>query len=153
LSNRGRGWPKRATAIGARAIFDLDGICCAREGNQMQIRPLIAAAASAALLALAGCNNQPEVVNSTVDRNPPPPLRPEELPPSQTASKTYRCSDNSLFYVEFYSNNSAMVRRGTRAAPPVRAVAEGGNPPYVGEGVSVSGNGDNVTINGKSCHT
>ena len=31
--------------------------------------------------------------------------------------------------------------------------AEGGNPPYTGEGNSVSGTGDQVTINGKSCHT
>jgi hypothetical protein len=119
----------------------------------MQIRPLIAAAASAAFLTLAGCNNTPEVINSTVDRNPPPPLAPEALPPSQTASKTYRCSDNSLFYVDFYSDNSATVRRGTRTATPVRAVAAGGNPPYVGEGISVSGSGDTVNISGKSCHT
>jgi len=118
----------------------------------MQIRPLIAAAASAALLTLAGCNNQPEVVNSGIDRTAPPPLKGPP-PPTQTASKAYRCSDNSLFYVEFYSDNSATVRRGARTAAPVRAVAEGGNPPYVGEGMSVSGSGDNVTINGKSCHT
>jgi hypothetical protein len=119
----------------------------------MQIRPLLAAAASAALLALSGCNNQPEVVNTTVDRNPPPPLPPEQLPPTQTASKTYRCSDNSLFYVDFYNNNTATVRRGSRTATPVQATAQGGNPPYVGEGVSVSGTGDTVNINGKSCHT
>ncbi|MEA3013935.1 MAG: hypothetical protein QOD42_2480 [Sphingomonadales bacterium] len=118
----------------------------------MQIRPLLAAAASAALLTLAGCNSQPEVVNSGIDRTPPPPLKGPP-PPTQTASKAYRCSDNSLFYVDFFSNNTVAVRRGSRTATPVQAVAEGGNPPYVGGGVSVSGTGDTVTINGKSCHT
>jgi hypothetical protein len=118
----------------------------------MQIRPLLAAAASAALLTLAGCNNQPEVVNSTIDRNPPPPLAGPP-PPSQTASKAYRCSDNALFYVDFYSDNSATVRLGSRQAAPVRAVAPAAGQPYAAEGTSVSGSGDTVTINGKSCHT
>lgn len=134
------------------AIFDLDGICCARKVTNMQNHPLIAAAASAALFVLAGCNNQPEVVNSGIDRSAPPPLKGPP-PPTQTASKAYRCSDNSLFYVDFYSDNSATVRRGTRQAAPVRAVAPGPDQPYAGEGMSVSGSGDNVTINGKSCHT
>jgi len=122
---------------------------------QMHKRPLIAAAASAALLTLAGCSNAPETVNGTIDtqaealKNAPP----VELPPSVTSSKTYRCSDNSLYYVEFYNNNSAMVRAGRREATPVRVAAEGGSPPYTGGGVSLSGNGDNVSINGKSCHT
>lgn len=118
----------------------------------MQIRPLLAAAASAALLTLAGCNSQPEVVNRGIDRTAPPPLKGPP-PPVQTASKAYRCSDNSLFYVDFFSNNTAAVRRTTRTATPVQATAPDGNSPYVGEGISVSGSGDNVTINGKACHT
>lgn len=118
----------------------------------MQIRPLLAAAASAALLTLAGCNSQPEVVNSGIDRTAPPPLKGPP-PPTQTASKAYRCSDNSLFYVDFYSNHTAAVRRGTRTATQVPATAADGSSPYLGVGVSVSGSGDTVTINGKSCHT
>jgi hypothetical protein len=118
----------------------------------MQIRPLLAAAASAALLTLAGCNSQPEVVNSGIDRTPPPPLKGPP-PPVQTASKAYRCSDNSLFYVDFFSNNTAAVRRATRTATPVQVTAPDGNSPYVGGGVTLSGSGDNVTISGKSCHT
>lgn len=134
------------------AIFDLDGICCSREVTHMQKRSLIAAAASAALLTLAGCNNQPEVINSTIDRTRPAPLKGPP-PPAQTKSQAYRCSDNSLFYVDFFSDNTAMIRRGSREAAPVRAAALAPDQPYTGEGMSVSGNGDNVTINGKSCHT
>jgi len=121
----------------------------------MQTSPLLAAAASAALIALAGCSNQPETVNSHVDtqaealKNAPP----VELPPSVTASKTYRCADNSLFFVEFYSNATAMLHRGSRDAPAIRLTTEGGSPPFTGSGNSVSGTGDTVTINGRSCHT
>ena len=31
--------------------------------------------------------------------------------------------------------------------------SEDADGPYVGEGYTVSGTGENVTINGKSCHT
>jgi hypothetical protein len=120
--------------------------------THMQIRPLIAAAASAALLTLAGCNSQPEVVNSGIDRTAPPPLKGPP-PPMQTSSKAYRCSDNSLFYVDFFDNHTAAVHRGTRNATPVQVTAPDASSPYAGGGISLSGSGDNVTINGKSCHT
>jgi hypothetical protein len=121
----------------------------------MRNTPYLAAAASAALLALAGCNNQPETIN-TVDADPHGPanaLPPEALPPSIVASKTYRCADNSLIYVDFYNNNTAMLFRGNRDATPVQLTATDGAPPFTGSGNSVSGNGDHVTINGKACHT
>lgn len=118
---------------------------------------LLAAAASAALITLSACNGDPEIVGGgpadpqgEALKNAPP----VELPPSITASKQYRCSDNSLYIVEFYNNNTATVRVGSRnAAATILSAGEGGNPPYTAEGYSLSGNGDNVTINGKSCHT
>ena len=116
---------------------------------------LHAAATGAALLSLAACNNsEAERINAyDPQEDALKNAAPVQLPPAVTASKTYRCADNSLFYVDFYNDNSAMIRRGNREATPTRLVAEGGNPPYVAEGNSVSGNGDHVTINGKSCHT
>ena len=120
----------------------------------MHKTPLFAAAASAALLALGGCNSQPETVN-TYDpqaealKNAPP----VELPPAVTSNKTYRCADNSLYYVDFYNNNTAVLHRGSREAAGVTLTAEGGNPPYAGGNYSLSGNGDNVRINDQSCHT
>ena len=68
--------------------------------------------ASAALLALGACNSEPETVN-TYD------AQAEALqecragrscPLRSPHSRTYRCSDNSLFYVEFYNNNTALIR-------------------------------------------
>jgi hypothetical protein len=116
---------------------------------------LLAAAASAALLALAGCNNQPETVGLPHDsqaealKNAPP----VELPPAVTSNKTYRCADNSLYYVDFYNNNTAVLHRGNREAAGVTLTAEGGNPPFAGGNYSLSGNGNNVRINNQSCHT
>ena len=122
----------------------------------MRNTPYLAAAASAALLALAGCNNDPVQIN-TVEREtnaPTTQLNATELPPSITASKSYRCSDNSLYFVEFYSNNSAAIHRGSRDAPATMLNGTSASGPFTGEGgQSVSGTGDNDSINGKSCHT
>lgn len=112
-------------------------------------------AASAALLALAGCNNEPVQINTVeADTNAPTTqLNAQDLPPSISANKIYRCADNSLFYVTFYTDNSAMLRRGSSSATGTRLTGTAASGPFSGEGNTVSGNGNNVTINGKSCHT
>ena len=117
---------------------------------------LLAAAASAALFTLSACNREAEVVGG------PPDPQAEELanrgavqaPPMITSQRQYRCADNSLYVVEFYNNNTATIRVGNaQAAATILNAGEGGAPPYTAEGYSLSGNGDRVTINGKSCHT
>lgn len=95
------------------------------------------AAAGSALLGLAGAD-------SGVDRTPPPPLRGPP-PPVQIASKAYRCSDNSLLYVDFYSNNIAMLRVG-RDGAPVRLISSGAGRPYSGAGYWVAGSGDQIRV-------
>lgn len=121
----------------------------------MSKTPLLAAAASAVLFALSACQQGgPEIVNAyDPQEDALKNAAPVQLPPAVTASKTYRCADNSLFYVDFYNNNTAILRRGNRDAAPTTLTAEGGNPPFTGDGSSLSGPGDHVTINGKSCHT
>lgn len=118
-------------------------------------------AAFAALFALAACGGEPEtiVVNqydaqSAALQN----AAPVELPPSIQASRTYRCSDNSLAYVDFYSDNTAQYRGRESDTPVTLTAGEGGNPPYTAEGHSISGNGENVRItapgkNNLACHT
>lgn len=116
--------------------------------------PLLAAAASAALFILSACQQAgPETVN-TYDPQAQAlqNAAPVQLPPGITDNRTYRCSDNSLFYVEFYNNNTAMIRT-TRDGTPTQLTQTGGAGPYAGGGQSVSANATNVTINGKSCHT
>ena len=112
-------------------------------------------AASAALFALAGCNNDPVQINTVeADSNAPTTtLNATELPPAVTASKIYRCADNSLFYVDFYNNNSAAIHRGSHDATPTMLTGTSASGPFTAAGQSVSGTGNNVTINGKSCHT
>ena len=116
--------------------------------------PLLAAAASAALFALSGCQkHEPEMVN-TYDPQAQAlqNAAPVQLPPAIIANRTYRCADNSLFYVEFYNNNTAMIRT-TQSGTPTQLTQTGGTGPYTGSGQSVSANETHVTINGKSCHT
>jgi len=117
-------------------------------------------AALAATFALAACGD-PEVI--TVNEYDPMAealqnAGPIEAPPMIQASRTYRCRDNSLVYIDFLSNNTAIVRN-ERGQPPVAILtAEGGNPPYTAEGYSVSANAETIsyTAPGKgaqSCRT
>jgi hypothetical protein len=128
----------------------------------MQRTRFLAAAAIAASLTVSACNSEPELV--TVNKYDPMAEQlkkagPVELPPSIAESRTYRCADNSLVYVDFFTNNTARLRAGSRDADPVMLNAgEGGTPPYTAEGHSVSANSDNtqITVPGRgsqSCHT
>lgn len=115
----------------------------------MQKNRFLAAAASAALLSLAACDREPEVV--TINEYDPQAealanAAPVELPPAIDESRTYRCRDNTLVYVDFFTNDTARLRVGSREAEPVALTAEGGNPPYTAEGYSVSGSGEQVTM-------
>lgn len=118
-------------------------------------------AAAAALSALAACSGEPETITVNQYDAQSAALRnaaPVELPPSIQASRTYRCSDNSLAYVDFYDNNTATYRASESAAPVMLSTGEGGTPPYTADGHSVSANADNVRItapgkNNLSCHT
>jgi hypothetical protein len=120
----------------------------------MSKTPLLAAAASAALVVLSACQQSaPEMVNNYDPQGEAlKNAAPVQLPPAVTESRTYRCSDNSLFYVDFYNNNTATIR--TREdGPTTTLTAAGGAPPYSGEGYTISANAAHTNINGKSCHT
>jgi hypothetical protein len=116
-------------------------------------------AAAAALSALAACGDETITVNQYDAQSDALQNAPAvELPPSIQASRTYRCSDNSLAYVDFYDNNTATYRGTESATPVMLSAGEGGAPPYTADGHSVSGNGENVRItapgkNNLSCHT
>lgn len=126
----------------------------------MEKTHIFAAATGAALLTLSACG-EPEIV--TVNRYDPQAealknAGPVAPPPMIQASRAYRCRDNSLIYVDFYTNNTALVRTERGGDPVASLTAEGGNPPYAGqEGYSISGNGENVSYTSPSgtqpCHT
>ena len=102
-----------------------------------------AAVAFAAGLTLAGCggSGEAETQNNLAAAEPPP----KEMPPAIRANRIYRCADNSLVYVDYYTDNSAQIRTSQDGAP-TRLTAEGGNPPYVAEGYSVASDAERTTI-------
>lgn len=113
----------------------------------MQKTHMLAAATIASALTLAACNSEPEVVS--INKYDPMAealenAAPVAPPPMIQASHTYRCRDNSLIYVDFYTNNTASVRT-ERGQPPVATLtAENGQPPYVAEGYSISSSGEQI---------
>jgi len=104
----------------------------------LNIISLIAAAA------LAGCSNENHnIVSSGPDEGTSGNATAHaniQLPPSIVASKTYRCADNKLVYVDWLSDNkSANVRTEQGGVPTQVTTAEPGKPMTGPAGYSVSG--------------
>lgn len=102
--------------------------------------------------ALAACNSESHTI---VANEQPDPMAdqlanaaPVELPPAIAASKTYRCKDNSLLYIDWYSDGSARVKteKGTPGTE-VPAPAEGVKSDLTGNATSST-----ITYAGKTCH-
>ncbi len=105
-------------------------------------------AACAATAALAACSGESETI--TVNRYDAQAealanAAPVELPPSIVAGHAYRCRDNSLVYIDFYSNNTATVRNERGGEIVATLTSPDGTAPYAAEGYSVSGNTESVT--------
>jgi hypothetical protein len=110
----------------------------------------LTAASLAALVTLGACNNKPEqIVAGPADTQAEQlkNAKPVAPPPMIQASRTYRCTDNSLVYADFYTNNTVSVRLQKTATPTV-LTADGGKPPYKGAGYSLSANAAKVTFAG-----
>lgn len=107
----------------------------------------------AAAAALAGCNKEEHnIVAGELDdpmANELANAAPVELPPSIQASKSYRCKDNSIVYVDWLSDGaSANLRADKNGAPVQVRAAEAGKPMTADGGYSVSGTqaGSTVTV-------
>jgi hypothetical protein len=77
------------------------------------------------MLALAACNKSetPAEAEGDAAKTAEAPAAP--MPPSITASGTYRCADNTILYVDFLgANEAADIRVGDKAAAAVRVTAE-----------------------------
>jgi hypothetical protein len=104
--------------------------------------------AIAAAAALAGCNKEN---HNLVAGEIPDPMAdelanaaPVTLPPSIQASKSYRCRDNSLIYIDWLSDGSARVKASRSEVGTSVPAGEGS--PLKGDAHSAS-----VSYNGKSC--
>ncbi len=116
----------------------------------MKTLPLYAAAA-AALLSLAACEQKPEVV----DTRAPDPNReainkaaPVELPPAIAASVTFRCQpDNALIYVDFFQGDKMVVLRTAKDGPRTKLLAPNAGEPYVADGgFKLTGDAKSATV-------
>lgn len=75
------------------------------------------------------------------------------LPPSITAQRSYRCKDNSLIYIDWYSDGSARVKAArNEAGTPVPAPPEGNVTDAAPSPLQGTRESANITYNGKSCH-
>jgi hypothetical protein len=107
----------------------------------------LSAAALLALFSLAACG-EPETITAGADDPQAEALQnaaPVAPPPMIQASRTYRCKDNSLLYVDFYTDNTARVRT-KKEGEATALTATDGKGPYTAEGWSVSGNAAQVNI-------
>jgi hypothetical protein len=102
------------------------------------------------LLALAACNSQPEniVVGPQDDmKDQLAHAKPVELPPSIAATKTFRCKDNSVVYVDFYSDGkSAGLHTKKDGAPTMLKGPAAGEPMVADGGYAVTGTATAPTI-------
>jgi len=104
-----------------------------------------------AAAALAGCGNENHNIvapgpdegtatNATANAN-------IELPPSIASSKTYRCADNKLVYVDWLSDNkSANIRTEQGGIPTQVTAAEAGKPMAGPAGYSLSGSATAASV-------
>jgi hypothetical protein len=119
------------------------------EGAGMQhITRFLSAASVAAFLSLAACENEPEVVGGPADPQAAELAKaaPVEAPPMIQASRTYRCKDNSLVYIDFYTNKTAQVRTEKGGQPTILTADAAAGGEYKAEGYSLSADAPTVTL-------
>ncbi|KRB82441.1 hypothetical protein ASE00_10280 [Sphingomonas sp. Root710] len=107
----------------------------------------IAAAVLGSALLLTACG-KPETITQG-DNDPDAAsinaAAPVELPPMVMRSRTYRCKDASLVYVDFFSNNTAAYKTEKEGKATTLTAPEAGKP-FTAEGYSISGDGPQVEI-------
>lgn len=108
--------------------------------------PLLIIAAAAA--ALAGCGKNDHTIVTGPDANDPQANvvanGPVALPPSIASTKSYRCADNALIYIDWMSDGSAHVKK--KADEIGGTAVPAGSPDLKGDAKASS-----VTYKGQSC--
>lgn len=113
------------------------------------LKPFLTLAPMAVLALLTACSNEPETL--TANDNDPDAAEvaaaPKvELPPMMTGSRTYRCKDNSLVYIDFFNNNTAVYKAKKEDTGGTTLTSEGEGQPYKAEGYSVSANSETIEL-------
>jgi hypothetical protein len=101
----------------------------------------------AAAAALAGCNKDDHTIVAGGEPADEPTNAAAnadvKLPPSISASKTYRCKDNSLVYIDWLSDGTARVKK---SASDAGTTLPAGDPSLSGDAKAST-----VTYKGQSC--
>ncbi|HEV2593970.1 MAG TPA: hypothetical protein VGU01_02075 [Sphingomicrobium sp.] len=103
----------------------------------------------AAVAALAGCNKENHTIVAGPDTgdNTVVAKTPAALPPSVVSSKTYRCADNKIVYVDWLSDNkSANVRTEKEGSLTQVTAAQPGKAMTAAGGYSVEGTSSASTV-------
>ena len=103
-----------------------------------------------AAAALAGCNKQSHtiVAENPGDKSAPAVAKidPASLPPAIEASKSYRCNDGSVVYIDWLADKmTANVRASKGGAPTQVKTAEAGKP-LTAEGASLTGSATSASV-------
>lgn len=92
--------------------------------------------------ALAGCEQETITANGPYDPQANRTVNTDvSLPPAIAASKAYRCKDNSLVYVDWYSDGTARVKAARNEV----------GTPATAEELKGDARSATITANGKSC--
>jgi hypothetical protein len=103
-----------------------------------------------AAAALAGCNKE----NHTIVAGGPDngdaantvANAKVELPPAIAASKTYRCGDNSVVYVDWLADNKTANFRTEATGTPTQVVAAEPGKALTGGGISLTGSATGSSV-------
>jgi outer membrane lipoprotein SlyB len=108
-------------------------------------RTILLTAVAAA--ALAGCNSQETITAGPDEGNQAAIPQNVTLPPTISATKIYRCADNTVVYVDWLSDNkTANVRTEKNGAPTQVTAAEAGKSMTGPAGYEVSGSADAASV-------
>lgn len=112
-------------------------------------KPILLSAAALLLLPLAACDNKPETVTTTA----PDPMAEQlknsakvVLPPSIKASVAFRCKDNSLVFVDFFSGDKLAKLRTKKDGTPISLTAANAGDPLTADGYSMTGTPKSITL-------
>ena len=113
-----------------------------------------------AAAALAGCNKEDHtIVAGTRESRETNKVDPStiKLPPAIEASKSYRCKDNSLVYIDWLNDKLTADIRDKKIAPATRVTAAEAGKPMTADGYSLTGTSiaSSVTVErpGKGSHS
>lgn len=112
-------------------------------------KTLLIAAVALLVFPLAACEQKPETVtNEAPDPQADALAKAPKavLPPSIKATVTFRCKDNSLAMVDFFSGNTQVNLRGQREDAPIKLTAEKAGGPFVADGYSLTGTPEAITL-------